>query len=1149
MRRISQLFLFVCIVFSLQAQNATFSGKVFLQGAYDASSSLMRTYLVQHAAFPLEQPYNRDPWNYPGLEAIASMDDSLVDWILIELRSGEDFSYQEYQKAVLLKKDGTILDTNMSPVLSFPGIKPAPYYVILRHRNHMPVMTAQPVNLPNLVPIDFTDTTQTPVFGGNNIGLIQLSAGLFGMIAGDLNQDQVLKFSGAGNDRSKVITTLVAKTGSQAITSTITGYHDEDINLDTIVKYSGPNNDPSRIIQNINQLTGSTSINTVHRTHVPGEFKCGDDLVDLRDGKTYPTVKIGRQCWMAKNLDHGQWIVDTLGQADNQLVEKFCYDNNPQNCQLYGGLYQWDEMMAYQLDQYDQGICPVGWHLPTDQEWYELESSLDPMMPMPDSLGWRGTVAGLQFISSGFQSLMGGTYDTNATFSGLNSSARYWTSTRNPGGQAMYRALQQGNTGVLRNTTTQPAAMYVRCVRGLAVKTNPLIIIIDTNTTKLVSDSAMLAQGIYQYNYTAKDSLIVNTDNIIIDTTGEGYLRIVDSVVQLGSAYIMYTRQGTLEDLFIQGDLSFPLTFQDSTKSSPYRRTRIDYLEKGISIRQSKEAMGFDFDGTVLFQDGPVTITLTSGHLIFDPEFEFDLEIKEGKVRRLAFYTEDALLEDALAINFNASSSYNFPEFEKTLATYRHFFLYGVVLVVVEMELVATNKGNISGNLDVDFGYTNSRYLDLGMIYQNGKWKHLYDVSNQLTIHPLEWSAQVNLSQRAALVPKVSVKLYGIVGPYFNAEAWETLGANLILPAGDWDADLSVGLDAYLGAEATVFGYELASYSKQLFGKELSIWNAPYNIAKVSGDNQTATAGQQLPLPIKVRVKDNTNHSWLQVMVHFETNDGSVSNANVMTDADGYAQTLWTLGNNTGSQSLTARVVKADGSHILGSPLQFAATATPGSSTFTCGATLTDTRDGQQYPTVQIGTQCWMAKNLNIGVYKASVNTGSTHSDVSNNGIIEKYCFNNDQANCAIYGGLYDWNEMMNYTTTPGTQGICPTGWHIPTDAEWCTLTTYLDATVNCNTWDWSGTNAGGKMKETGTTHWLSPNTGATNSSGFTALGAGHRLINGLFLGLRYDAYFWSSSEYSSTSGIYRYLYYYYANVFRSSYLKTDGFSVRCLRN
>ncbi len=208
-----------------------------------------------------------------------------------------------------------------------------------------------------------------------------------------------------------------------------------------------------------------------------------------------------------------------------------------------------------------------------------------------------------------------------------------------------------------------------------------------------------------------------------------------------------------------------------------------------------------------------------------------------------------------------------------------------------------------------------------------------------------------------------------------------------------------------------------------------------------------------------------------------------------------------------------------------------------------CGDILLDARDGQQYPTVQIGSQCWMAKNLNVGI----MIDGS--SNQANNSIIEKYCYDNDASNCTTYGGLYQWNEMMGYTTTQGTQGICPAGWHIPTDAEWCTLTTYLDTTVNCNNWGYSGTDAGGKMKEAGFDHWHSPNTGATNSSGFTALGAGGRYINGYFSYIMSYVDFWSSSEYSSTHGINRYLGFDSADLHRSGYIKTDGSSVRCLRN
>ncbi|MCX6270581.1 MAG: hypothetical protein NTU44_05055 [Bacteroidetes bacterium] len=196
---------------------------------------------------------------------------------------------------------------------------------------------------------------------------------------------------------------------------------------------------------------------------------------------------------------------------------------------------------------------------------------------------------------------------------------------------------------------------------------------------------------------------------------------------------------------------------------------------------------------------------------------------------------------------------------------------------------------------------------------------------------------------------------------------------------------------------------------------------------------------------------------------------------------------------------------------------------------------------GQTYNTVKIGTQCWMKENLNVGSYVASINTGSSHSDVSNNGIIEKYCYNNEQANCIIYGGLYDWDEMMSYTATAGAQGICPAGWHIPAEAEWTILTTYL-----------GGDNlAGGKMKETGITHWFSPNDGATNESGFTALGAGVRYYGGNSGDLHFQGCFWSSTPDNIEGALYLSLTAFQPVVYHYDYgqLRTTGISVRCLKD
>jgi uncharacterized protein (TIGR02145 family) len=185
-----------------------------------------------------------------------------------------------------------------------------------------------------------------------------------------------------------------------------------------------------------------------------------------------------------------------------------------------------------------------------------------------------------------------------------------------------------------------------------------------------------------------------------------------------------------------------------------------------------------------------------------------------------------------------------------------------------------------------------------------------------------------------------------------------------------------------------------------------------------------------------------------------------------------------------------------------------------------------------------------MAQNLNIGV-KILVSAVQT-----NNSIIEKYCYNDDDANCAVYGGLYQWNEAMQYVTIEGAKGICPTGWYLPTDEEWHTMILSLDASAVLGNVESSS--AGGKMKETGTTHWISPNTGATNSSGFTALPGGYHGYSdgGHFSNMGLLTLFWSSSEMDSDFAWERYLAGYgNAAVYRAGDDKKHGFSVRCLRD
>ena len=185
-----------------------------------------------------------------------------------------------------------------------------------------------------------------------------------------------------------------------------------------------------------------------------------------------------------------------------------------------------------------------------------------------------------------------------------------------------------------------------------------------------------------------------------------------------------------------------------------------------------------------------------------------------------------------------------------------------------------------------------------------------------------------------------------------------------------------------------------------------------------------------------------------------------------------------------------------------------------------------------------------MAENLNIGTM-IDYSIQNQHD----NGIIEKFCPGGNSNFCNTYGGIYQWDEAMQYVTTPGTQGICPAGWHIPTDSEWKTMEMYLGMSQSdANGYGWRGTDEGGKLKEAGTSHWISPNNGATNSSGFTALPSGYMSPLHQYSGITAETSFWTSDEIGGTNAWYRNLNTFDKRVKRFNSHKASGFSVRCVK-
>lgn len=194
-------------------------------------------------------------------------------------------------------------------------------------------------------------------------------------------------------------------------------------------------------------------------------------------------------------------------------------------------------------------------------------------------------------------------------------------------------------------------------------------------------------------------------------------------------------------------------------------------------------------------------------------------------------------------------------------------------------------------------------------------------------------------------------------------------------------------------------------------------------------------------------------------------------------------------------------------------------------------------RDGNVYNTVSIGTQTWMSENLKTTRYQNGDQIGTTATvnlDISNETLPKyQWAYSGSESNISTYGRLYTWYAVTD------SRNVCPTGWHIPTDAEWTTLTTFLGGE---NT-------AGAKLKETATTHWLTPNSDATNETNFTALPAGYRNQTGEFTGIGNYGFWWSSTENSTISAWNRSMSYGSSIVSRNPSFERYGLSVRCIKN
>jgi len=510
-------------------------------------------------------------------------------------------------------------------------------------------------------------------------------------------------------------------------------------------------------------------------------------------------------------------------------------------------------------------------------------------------------------------------------------------------------------------------------------------------------------------------------------------------------------------------------------------------------------------------------------------------------------------------------------------------------------------------------------------------------------------------------ITKSTVLMYGLLGPSGEISSYFDINGRLFhdtnTNTNSWDISIDVGMSSELSL-STIFWASSDVVLNQglettdLFTLEnddffnINLFKTPATSQIIEGNYQTGIANNQLNNEIKIKVLSSEGLHRNLVPVYFETTDGNgnFNTTTIITDNNGIASNIWTLGANIGEQ--TAHIYAKDGNGDIIPETEQTITAYVNSNnsiptvtttaitditqtTATSGGNVTDEGgstvtekgivwstnpnpaitdnptadgtgldsfissltgltenttyyvkayatnsfgtgfgdeiqfttlsnittvtdyDGNIYETIEIGTQIWMKENLKTTKFAdgTSIPLIESNTDWSNL-LITDYAYsfqNNNQNNEAdVYGALYTWNTIMQGQTSStnnpsGIQGICPDGWHIPSNSEWFELINFLGGSTN---------SASGKMKEGGLEHWNAPNTGADNSSGFTALPAGDRFHEtGIFQTLGHVAGWWTSTEFDSNSGRTIILHSDNNTVFNYDITKTNGLSCRCIKD
>ena len=887
-------------------------------------------------------------------------------------------------------------------------------------------------------------------------------------------------------------------------------------------------------------------------------------------------------------------------------IQKYCYSNLESNCATYGGLYQWNQAMCGSTTVGAQGICPADWHIPTHDEWTTLDravcTSATCATDFPydtTTIGMRGTNEGTKLKSGGtssFDGLIAGGREIDGLFSDISSYGYFWSSFHYSS-DAWYHYLYSGAAMVGRYNAGKAFGFSVRCINNSSIQ-NPdkaitsfnfnalspavigtitesnytiaLIVPYGTSVTALVPTITITGASVnpasgtprnfenpQTYTVTAADS---STQNYIVTVTiAAPPTLIVSAVVSKnpisinetvtfsatpsgGTGYYTYIWAGACSGTSQTCSTSFPTAGDYTATVIVTSGTQTVPASAIVTVNtapsSNKAITAFNFNalspavvGTITESNYTIaltvpfgtdlssltpTIVISAGATVFLPSGwttffntpkTYTVTAADGSTQNYTVTVNVVVPSSAKAItsfNFNALSPAVIGTVTESNYTIALIVPYGTSVTALVPTITITGV-SVSPASGAARNFTNSQ---LYTVFAADNSTQVYTVTVTVVAPPtLIVSATVSPNPATAGQMGIfSATVSGGTGTYFyswvisgggscsNGSANQTCQA-YFPTAGSYTAMVTVTSGTQtVPASVTVIANPLLTILTTVSPNPAS----PYQTVTFSATPSGGTG--------------TYSYSWA----------GNCS---------GTSQTCTTSFSTAGSY--TAMVTVTSGTQTVADSATVTVTAS-----WTCGTnSLTDTRDSKIYTTVLIGSQCWMRQNINVGV-----RIDSLLSQGASCSLIQKYCYNNNELNCNAYGGLYQWNQTMCGSTTAGAQGICPTGWHIPTHDEFTTLeravctsgTCATDFPYNTTTTGWRGTNEGTNLKTIDSFH-------------FSGLLAGYRGTNGYFDNLSSSAFFWSSVQ--SSSNAWDRLYSDYTTVNRNPDGKAYGFSVRCLKD